>query len=1315
MTHTAFKHLLPLLLACLWCSPTWSAEEVDVDNIFHRRAFVNQSIDIDHFEIFFEDHIGRIWGGSYNNGVMAYNGETFVRKITGRYGKRGIHCCEYIEGDNYLVGCNPGLFVFNIRTLDFEPIANLEDDIVKGIERIDDKTFICFCEKKIVKYDIRQRKAEIISQWNDIRLVKQVKYDHGRYFIITDFFGIFTFDYKKLQLSKYDINGLPYRKEMLLDMILFNGNLWIGSDHKLYCYDIKGRKLSIEPVLDGKTIKVLYKDNFNGIWAGTNNGLFRLDPNTKQWSHYKHSTKEPGSILNDCVWCVCQDKRGNIWIGVDGGISFIPSERKSLLVNWNWNSDSDLGNRVNHIYRDTKKNYWFGGINGLSYHHINTGQTKLFNTFCENPIPDNTVRCFYEDSEGVMWIGTDRGLSYYDNKSHRFINCLVVDPASERNSVWTYGITQDSQGRFWLATCSGGVFCVDRKDLLLGGTVPALCNYSPLSKSHPLSDGSCMGIVKTDDGHLWVRASHHVYRFNAATLMDSSFPKTTDDFPVHSEGVFEKDGNQVYISRGNNIVRLSDKDSDTIDVRKIVESSGSIISLAISKDYLWLLTSQGVFSIDKANKQIRSIMDLSAAQYKCIYYDSIQNQIWLGGIDHCLVFDPIEGLSHQEQIDAQSLLSEIYVNNVPLSPLIEINGRKVMDQDAAFCQRLFLNTDENNLGFRFSTGAIYRGTEFHTGYYYRMKELNPNWTPIRSDNPLIEYSYLKYGNYHLEIGIENSDTKTITPLRSILIQIKAPWYLSWWFQTLISLAVIVMALAIINHYRLRSKYKIAEIDRQKTAALSEMKMDFITDMSHELKTPLTLILGSVNKLLSTVKSSPTRTEIQSVEKNIRKMSSVISHIINYREEAEQPEQLITTKIEASEFVRSVVSTFSEVCSGKQIHLDFIAADEKVYVEIDPIKMESVINNLLSNAYKFTPPEGNIAVCISTVDSFMRLEVKDTGSGIPEKDLPQIFSRFFQSEYNQKENATGSGIGLYMVKNYVEKMGGTISVVSVVGQGSTFMVSLPLAENITEIQPKMLNDTTSLGIKVLIVEDNLEIAQYLANGLKGMDCTIAHNGKSGMEKALELMPDIIIADIMMPIMNGEEMCRQLKRNLQTCHIPIIMLTAKDDKKTEHDAYKMGVNAFISKPFDIQQLIVRVSQLVNEKKRYSALSQENETLVSSPLPAVDDTDADRRFLDEVTKAIDENLDDSELNVKRLAELTGINERQMYRRIKMLTGTTAVDYIKLIRMKKAALLLSQKKFTVKEVMYMVGFVSHSYFAKCFMEKYGQSPTDFMRNAAT
>jgi len=390
---------------------------------------------------------------------------------------------------------------------------------------------------------------------------------------------------------------------------------------------------------------------------------------------------------------------------------------------------------------------------------------------------------------------------------------------------------------------------------------------------------------------------------------------------------------------------------------------------------------------------------------------------------------------------------------------------------------------------------------------------------------------------------------------------------------------------------------------------------------------------------------------------------------------------------------------------------FNAQPEKMEVDVDILKMESILNNLLSNACKYTNSGESIILSLdyNSRENLLSIVVSDTGIGIPGKDLPYVFQRFFQSPANKDRG--GTGIGLYLVKNFAELHGGSVKVISSVEEGTTFTVQIPAVMNSMVDPPDQgakNSETTGNKPLIVIVEDNYAIAHFVYNiFVPEFRCVIAGNGKAGLKICTELKPDVIIADIMMPVMDGLEMCRRLKQNIPTSIIPVVLLTAKDDKETELRSIQLKIDAFISKPFDSNILYSKVKQLIETQDQLGKKLRIEK--LSTPVDVME-VSADEQFLVEITRIIEEHIANPDLNVNFLCAEAEVSQKQLYRKIKSLTGLTAVDYIKSIRMKKAAMLLANKNFTVAEVMYKVGFSSNSYFAKCFSSEFGKTPREFI-----
>ena len=1290
-----------------------------------QKEFINKSIDIDHVEIFFQDSIGRIWAGSWANGILMFDGETFVNK-TPSIINHGVRCKFAINNAEFFIGTQNGLYLFNLKTFDMKLVPDTETDIL-GLYRINSEELLVFCVNKIISLNLNSLKIKEELSWDDFRLVMYSLSPDGEIVLLTDKKGLYTYIYSQKKISPIALTGFSPRNELLLTLICDDQYFWIGSDKGLLKYNSRTKETVRIREMEDITVKSLMKAKNGEIWIGTSDGLYIYYPFNQEWEHYFHDNRNERSLLSNCVWSIYEDADENKWLGVDGGVSFVNEKQPFWEVKWNDLINTHEGNRILEILHDSNGHYWFGGINGLGFYSTTTGKSSFFKIKGVNKITNNRIRSIYEDKDGIIWIGTDGGLAWFNEKLQSFIPCNVEDPISGMNATWTYGIVEDKQGNLCLATCSGGIFIVDKtalKNSKNGLVAPKYNYYFDASDQYKINKRGCMGIIRDSIGNIWVNGDLWIYKiekeggeaiqFSSATEL--ALPnKAIRGLLCSQEGVvwgFYQAGFFTITPSNNHVAH--------IPADNYVKEYGEINSMVECGDNIWFLTSKGVGIINKSTLIFKHVIDFADSKYKSCYYDPIEKLIWLGGVDNCLVLDPEACLKTSDKIYSSVIISTVYVNDQPVvTPSQGVNGHVISKEDISSCGQLDLLPNDNSLSFRLSFGRLIRGTELQPGYYYRLTGLDNSWKELSMQNPLIEYPYLNYGTYCLEIGKMDKDRNQINIVRTLNIRLQAPWYHTVWFRLLIFTIIFGLFIAGFNYYRTRTKLKIAEMDKVNTMKLSQMKMDFLTSMSHELKTPLSLILAPVNNLLGSTKNAQSKALLQTILKNTMQLSTMVSQIINFKDDSVSQPNLTISHLEIVEFVRSIIFVHQEMFHTKGIHLEFTSNIEKLYIKADVLKLESVVNNLISNAYKFTETGGYVTANINYPSgkspSLLELKISDNGIGIPAEDIPHIFDRFYQSGKSIHLNKEGSGIGLSMSKNYIAQHGGEINVTSS-DCGSTFTVYLPVEEKKEDITSATISfdnfieigENNHQSIRILIVEDNVEIAKFIGDNLKGMQCTIVHNGKSGLEAALQLLPDIIIADVMMPVMDGIEMSRLVKRNLSTSTIPIILLTAKDDKHTELDAYKLGIDAFLSKPFDISHLIARINQITKNKSLLvnKVLQLENK----EPENIESIMSQDEMFMENITHIIEEHLENQDLNVQKLAEISGYNAKMIYRRIKLLTGNTAVDYIKSIRMKKAAMLLSQKKFTVSEVMYKVGFTNHSYFSKCFVEKYAKTPKVYM-----
>jgi len=508
-----------------------------------------------------------------------------------------------------------------------------------------------------------------------------------------------------------------------------------------------------------------------------------------------------------------------------------------------------------------------------------------------------------------------------------------------------------------------------------------------------------------------------------------------------------------------------------------------------------------------------------------------------------------------------------------------------------------------------------------------------------------------------------------------------------------------------SYYTKRNQLKIEE--RQKEE-LDQLKYSFFTNISHELRTPLTLILTPLDSILRKIEDESLKKQLNGIYRNANELLKLVNQLLDFRKLEMKGETLGLSYSSINDFIEATAFSFQEMAANNGIELVSECEDENIYAYVDKDKMQKIINNLLSNAIKFTPPGGRILLKAmkDPNEQMFVIQVSDTGIGIPEVDVSQIFDRFYQVK-KQKSINTGSGIGLHLVKEYVEMHNGTIEVESRLNEGSLFTVSIPIdLQSAEETQSEPETTDEHQQIKVLIVEDNAEFRMFIQGELLEKYHVIeAVNGKDGLEKALKHQPDLIITDVMMPEMSGTELCRLLKKNIQTSHIPVILLTAKTSDKAQIEGFEAGADAYISKPFNMDILLLRIHHLIEQQNQRKEQFKNAITINPGVLAS---TNVDKELIKDALGHIEKNMDNVSYSVEQLSKDLFMDRTGLYRKLSAITGQTPSEFIRSVRLKKAALLL-KSGLPVSEVASRVGFGTTSYFTKCFQEEFGVKPSQY------
>lgn len=1099
--------------------------------------------------------------------------------------------------------------------------------------------------------------------------------------------GLFVASYE--HLSRYDektgqrrtirlygsgkrmVNSLLYDKEASC--------VWVGVKGCLYKYDVATEEVVRYIEVPGISLKTLALDADGNLLLGTDAGLLVLDLEKKTFIQVAHDSRNTRSLCNNIIYDILSDRNHNIWLATERGVSLAQSNTVQHYIHLSELVSTGEGNLFTFIHKDSFGDYWLSGKNGL-IHLSNDRDVAWFRTDSEDhPLKHNRVRHVYEDSHHDIWIASDGGVGKYDRKNDRFDYYHIQSVQGDRNANWAYYITEDKFGRIWVASYKGGLFVCNRKNM------DVLYHFSEDS-----GIGNDVYLMQNDEnGHIWASTSNGLVSIDINTM-------EIDRHDIYTFNMLYFKG-AIWYSLYGKLYRYDISESSNMSV-PFSETCSQIYSFIPAGDRIWFTSSDGVFSVDPTSKAVSSISNTSD-YFLSGLYDGQYGQMLLGGED-CIVRMPLSRNLVQDRPDSVCITS-ITSNGKLLSHEVDYGGNNPRYGKTVELKR------NSNVVIELSSFS-YQSEE---SYYYRFDSERP-WSALGKGQNHISLINLFGGTYTLQLSCSNPELDSNAVVTEYYIHVPLPWYLDDKAIIAYFLTLVGVIIAVIRQLQIRNRRKYELREKEMTLELSNMKMDFFVNVSHELKTPLSLIIAPVSRMLSETTNAKQRSTLSKIHDNALRLNTLIHKILDFKQmEVESEDTLIRSHVEVGALLRNSIGIFSAVIEEKNIKVNLHGLKDAVWASMDRLKIESAIINILSNAIKYVEEGTGIIDIEAVVDGDdLQITITDNGCGIDKDDLPLVFVRYFQGKGKKAE---GNGIGLYIVKKYIELHGGTISIES--DGGTKVKLTIPLAEVSPEVlgsAPEGSEDVQSdASARILIVDDNKEIVAFLAETLsQHYQCREAYDGKDGLAVMEDFVPDLIIVDEMMPEMDGLTFSRNVRKNYQTAAVPIIMLTAKDDMDTEMQSIKAGVDVFMPKPFDIKKLQLRISQLL--QKRDSIEKSVRIEAVSRPafIESHEHRSSDEIFMEKATKAIEDNMGREDFDVSLLASMLSVENKQLYRKLKQLTGYSPVNYIRKLRMSKASILLKEDRFTVAEVMYLVGYSNSSYFSKCFSEEFGMTPKEFV-----
>lgn len=1290
----------------------------------------------------YQDEFGIIWIGT-KDGLNRYNGTDFYIFRPVENDKHSLYnnnigtICGDKNGHIY-IRCKYAVVEYDIRRNAFHTIRN---NNIQAIGYGNSRLWVC-TRDSLFTYNRAEDKLEYYYRLEGVRISCVTEDREGNLYVGTMNRGLYMIDRNKKWL-----NYLP-GKDISCIYEDSKNNVWVGTkDDGLFRLDRNGaqtnyREETYKARLSSNYVRCVTEDNSGNYWIGTFKGLDKLDVTTNTFTHYSEDNK-PYSLSNSSIICMMKDQQGTFWIGTYyGGVNLFNPDYE--IYTYYYPDESQKGKLTSpfagRMKEDSQGGLWIategGGVNYLDR------KTRTFSAYRhdnkKNSLASNTVQGLFLDEENhTLWIGTLKGgLDKLDLKTHTFTNYRHVpgDDSSLINNIVRKIIPY--KGKLLLATHNG-----------IGLFDPRTGKCSKLLTDRKLNNRQIIDMLLDRNYNLWFSYSLGLVRYNLETrrrdeyfvpnssgqvtgsnLINVLFEDKKGNIWAGSSG----DGIFLYQPASNTFKPFNSRNSDLIN-DYILDINESL------SGYLLIASNQGFSRFDMENQRFYNYNKQNGFPMTALnpygLFVAGDNEIFLSGPKMMISFFEKELNSYVKPY--QLNFTSLEVNNKLILPE---DGSGILSESLLYQPPITLNHNHSILTVNFSLSNYV--SVLRNRIYYKLEGFDKDWT-YAGYRKGITYTNLNPGKYKLKIKSSEEYSGKGSISKEIDIVVKPPFYKSVWAYFLYALFMIIAVYAVVSFYysklKLRASLEYEKKEKKQIEELNQSKLRFFTNISHEFRTPLTLIVSQLEMLMERNDIQPlVYGKLVNIHRNTLRMKRLITELLDFRKQEQGFEKFKYSKQDIYAFLEEIYLSFKEYARGKQINFEFLNKDKDLEVWFDVVQLEKVVYNLLSNAFKYTSAGGTVSLSVQEYESNVAILISDTGVGIAEKSLDKIFDRFYQVD--SLDNQKGTGIGLALAKGIIEAHKGKITVRSLEGEGTTFVVELPLGDShiagsqkvaTPDIDSSCISELTMYSVnmppdvtedenavhepegersKILIVEDNEELRNLLVRLFSRVyDVYEAQDGAEGLEKTKEIQPGIVLSDIMMPRMSGIEMCRKIKSNFDTSHIPVILLTAQTAEEYTMQGLKMGADDYVTKPFNVKHLFMRCNNLVNSRK---LLQKKYAKQMDNNIDILATNSADHRFMEQCVACIEQNLDNPDFDVNMFAQAMNTGRTKLFLKIKGITGQTPNDFILNIRLKKAQMLLRQTDTkTVSEIAYEVGFNSPSYFIKRFRELFGVTPAQYQK----
>lgn len=1188
-------------------------------------------------------------------------------------------------------------------------------ETVESLKIDEDKNLWCWSKNHIYYYDFAKRKLKRFANRNRAG-IQAFTCRNGKAYIMDMQGNVLCMNTSNGKTATrfrfHDGKGTPH--SIYLDT--FN-RLWVYTPNRplIHCYDMTtGRELTIAGDRQSEECEItqLLDDGNGYVWIATNAGIYKINGYNFTTEHIRKQASSSFSLRSNHICSLYKDDSGIIWVGTGReGVCYQKLDKMSFETHM-INSEED----ITCILEDYAGNVWLGTDgNGLIKIGADGRQT-VFNT-TNSPLASNFIVSSYEDKNGRMWIGTyNHGL--YLKQGGNIIPFVWPGFSNESSPLYhVKKITQDNEGTVWFASNMKG---------LVGYT--ASKRFLHFDRTNSSLQTNSITDICSRDGRLWIATSYGLYVMDVRSKKIS--PLTVGGkTPLAGEFVecvMEDHRGLLWAGTQNGLLVYNRKKEEmTILVNHDGLSHRHILGLVEDSQHnVWAPTVYGL-------SRIKTTQDPTSGKisYSCMFYTDIDGlgditftprsiiqtasgNIVAGGTGRTLVFKPNDTAECPGN-DTKVVFTDLHVAGELVKPGMPLaDGRILLNASLYMQKEITLDYSDHNFSIDVST--MNYGSEHKLIYQYRLSG-SDRWTDL--DGNRISFNQLSYGDYRLEVRVKNTMGLVISP--SVLkIHIRPPFWLSTYACIIYLLAIMALCFYVYKRYQWNMAKKQRKLEYRHREEMNEEKMKFFTNVSHDLKTPLSLIVIPLEKIIRNNRQSDLKEDLLLMQRNVKLLKSEVNQLLEFRKLDQHKSQIVSSYGSLTDFIKETCTSFEPLTQKKGITLSVSMPDEGIEMDFDKEKMQRILMNLLSNAYKYNVENGKIEVKVGHISSEtgekVTIEVSDTGIGIKDENKEKVFDRFYQEKTDQTH--IGNGIGLHIVKEYVLLHHGEITVTDNVPQGSVFTVTLPVTRHHAAASEETPSATISaaaeipagkVGKKILLVEDNDDFRKFMARTLADRYTILqAANGKEALDVMAEEDVDIVISDVMMPVMDGQQLCRKIKTDITLSHIPVILLTARSSDEHIMEGLKDGADDYITKPFNMEILILRIDRILEWTRNNH---QKSNTMDVSP-SEITVSSLDEQLMTSLIKHVEENMGNEDFSVEDLSAAVGLSRGHLYKKLMSITGKSPIEFIRILRIKRGKQLLEQSGRNISQAAYEVG-MSPKQFSKFFKEEYGMLPSDYMK----